>query len=166
LISAIDLVFIDPAFGQADSDHRMEVCASLINDMKADMDNDLIFANYLASKGIFRSDSVRRLAINYTDHIKSVLNEEHFKVACIFKYSSYPDSVSRFKPKYRGRREELKFGLGVGRGKFIDVNINDLYVVGLSKGTTAVLWVLFDEQDKILSYCAFRNGEWVAFEKL
>jgi hypothetical protein len=176
-ITAILFVFVNGfLFAQTKLENeRLEIIGQFIRAFKQDsLSNATIMKIYVVEGGYFKKDSVRNWADFYLDETRRTLKLTSEQNIFIQKYLGNENkySVTDIPIGQSERTRKLEFILYQNitsvNPKENKIDINDLYIVEIKyKGEYDVtengkLFILFNEQNKILAFADFRMNNHVA----
>jgi hypothetical protein len=165
VISIAACAVIKTSYAQVADDQiaqRLAIVNQLVTDLKGDQENGLILDKYLASSGKFTDTTVKEMAHTWTSGLKESLSRFNREEIQVYNYPTHPEMVRRVRSidsqdPSQSKFVALRFALETKRLNF-SVVLDDLYVIA-SKDETFKSYVLFDNQNKMISFCGLLVGD-------
>jgi hypothetical protein len=139
------------------ADQRLAIALKFAMAFKQNrLSNDEIMKKFVVEADYFRNDSIRRCANQWMDGLRKGFKEIDESEFVPLAYALHEDEFLVF---YNTRYHRMIIDLGKPDGSNVPVDLKDLYVVvGKSKKKDAKIFILFNTDDKIVSFAGLRSG--------
>ena len=136
---------------------RLQVSQQFALAFKNGLTNEQIMKNYVVDGNYFKSDSARRIGDQWMDDLRKSYKSVNENDFVALPYIGHEDE---FVVLHKGKMQRLEFILGTNDGQRTAVDLNDLYVVKIKSkpGPSGELFILFNDENKILSFAGYAIG--------
>jgi hypothetical protein len=145
---------------QTKTETRLSLAKEFVTNLaETQFSNEHIVEKYTEPGSYFNNDSIKRVANQGIDHQRKNLRMMKRKDMGILKYQGNEKKFMEMdnppgEPLAPPVLQELKFSLSTSKGRDLYVNLDDLYIV--TEKNKAIMFILFNDEDKIITFSALR----------
>ena len=163
ILSQLLIVFLSiNSCAQQNTEKRLSLAKEFVEVFKEGvLSNEQIMKQYVAEGYYFKVDTLREMADGWMNLQRDGLQTIHKKNIAILKYLDHEDEFivpdnPEDCPLCPPVMQKLRFKLDAPNEQDLDLDLNDLYVIQDKKSKAAVLFVLFNKKNEIITFSGLR----------